>query len=409
MAHLAEAHHAPYAVRSNGSGDRKHTEPDDPLRNPFERDQHRIIESTAFRRLEGKTQVFAPSHHDHFRTRLTHTLEAAQIARCLARALNANEQLAEAITLAHDLGHPPFGHAGEAALNEAMAGHGGFNHNTHALRVVDYLEHPFPTFRGLNLTQETRAGLLAHTTRYDTPGPMAQHSSDAGAGAADGPGPGEVGSRRQASNHEEPSSSRDSRDNLPAGPSVEARIASIADRIAYNCHDLEDAVGADFVDLDDLRQIDLWQNAFEKVAKESAVKHIHAIRRVVLDTMLDALLTDVVRESQELLAPFRSLDHVRQATHALVGPSAAVDTQMTELEQFLVERVYQRVEVAAMDARGRRMVTALFVAYSSNPHALPKRFASRVDDQGLDRVICDYIAGMTDSFCAQAHSSVSQP
>ena len=182
MTHLFEAHLAPYATRSAGADERKHPEPEDPWRSPFDLDRHRIIECTAFRRLEHKTQVFAPAIHDHFRTRLMHTLEAAHIARRLALGLFANELLAEVITLAHDLGHPPFGHAGETALDQAMVRHGGFNHNTHALRVVDYLEHPYPAFRGLNLTAETRAGLIAHATRYDIParGEPVAHEPDTG-------------------------------------------------------------------------------------------------------------------------------------------------------------------------------------------------------------------------------------
>ena len=360
MAHPSEANLAPYAVRSTGPRGRTHPEPENPLRNSFEQDRHRILESTAFRRLEGKTQLFASAHHDHFRTRLTHTLEATQIARTLAGMLHANEALAEAITLAHDMGHPPFGHAGEAALNEAMTAHGGFNHNTHAVRVVDYLEHPFPAFRGLNLTDQTRAGLLAHVTRYDTP--------------------------------------------VSAAPSVEAQIASMADRIAYNCHDLEDAIGAGFVGLDDLKHVPIWQDAYEKIAPEYDVKHIHAVRRLVLDTILDGLLTDVIDTSLGLLAPIRSPQQVRQTTALLVAPSAGVDARLAELERFLIEHVYKHSDVAAMDAKGRQVVLTLFEAYRADPGALPGRFTARVAEQGLDCVICDYIAGMTDRLCTREHN-----
>ena len=192
---------APYAARPETGGDRVHREDAEPLRDPFAVDRRRIINCVAFRRLQHKTQVFGPAEHDHFRTRLTHTLEVAETARCLAKGLRANETLAEPIALAHDLGHPPFGHAGEAALDDAMKEYGGFNHNTHALRVVAYLEHPYPDFRGLNLTAETLAGLRTHATGFDAP------------------------------------------DASVSGSSVEAQIASLADRIAYNCHDLEDAIG----------------------------------------------------------------------------------------------------------------------------------------------------------------------
>jgi dGTPase len=364
MADSLEHHLALYAVCCGAGADRCHVEPEDPLRGPFEVDRHRIIECTSFRRLEGKTQVFARAYHDHFRTRLTHTLEAAQIARCLAVALSANEALAEVITLAHDLGHPPFGHAGEAALNEAMADAGGFNHNAHSLRIVEYLEHPFPAFRGLNLTAETCAGLATHATDYDVPVVV---------------------------------------DKEAAGPTVESQIASWADRIAYDCHDLEDAIGAGFVGLPELGQVPAWRCALEKVEAQVEVRHVHAVRRVVLDTMLDAWLTDVIETSRQNLVAVTSLDQVRAADHALVEPSPEAAGQLTELEQFLLDRVYRHSDVAAMDTRGRNMILGLFEAYRASPKSLPQRFADRIDDQGLDRVICDYIAGMTDRFCEAEH------
>ncbi len=388
MAELHEEHLALYAVRSGDATVREHPEPDDPLRSPFELDRHRIIECTAFRRLEGKTQVFLAAHHDHFRTRLTHTLEAAQIARCLAAALGANEGLAEAITLAHDLGHPPFGHAGEAALDEAMRAHGGFNHNLHALRVVEFLEHPFPPFRGLNLTAETRAGLATHATRYDTP----DQARAAGFSPRGVPVPGE----------------RPARDtpNVQAGPSVEAQIASVADRMAYNCHDLEDGIGAEFVALDQLASVQLWQDAHEKATHDHPGAQIHAIRRVVLDALLNALLSDVIVTSKGLLANVRTSQEVKAAPMPLVRFSDTVDAQLADLEAFLLERVYKHSEVIEMDASGRETIAALFAAYRAAPAMMPARFAGRIDDQGLDRVICDYIAGMTDRYCAREHARV---
>jgi len=353
---------APYAVRSVNGRSRAHAEPDDPFRGPFELDRHRIIESTAFRRLEHKTQVFAPTLHDHFRTRLTHTLEAAQIARCLAVALRANEALAEAITLAHDLGHPPFGHAGESALNDAAAQQGGFNHNTHSLRVVEYLEHPFPTFRGLNLTLEVLGGLRTHTTRYDTA--KAMHD----------------------------------------GPSVESQIVSLADRMAYNCHDLEDAIGAGFVDFSEVSELALWRRAFDDSVRSDGVDNVHSVRRAVLDALLNTLLTDIVHTSRPLLAPIRSPDQVRTMPLPLVAMSESADRQLTELEQFLYQRVYRHSEVVRTDAEGQSMILALFNAYRRDPTNLPPRFAARIDEQGAERVICDYIAGMTDRYCMAEHT-----
>jgi dGTPase len=351
---------ASYAVRSAGSRGRVHPEPDDPLRGPFEFDRHRIIESTAFRRLEHKTQVFAPSHHDHFRTRLTHTLEAAQIARCLAVALRVNEALAEAITLAHDLGHPPFGHAGETALNEAMAHHGGFNHNAHSLRVVEYLEHPFPAFRGLNLTTEVLAGLRTHETRFD----VAEHAHAA---------------------------------------SIESQIASLADRIAYDCHDLEDAIGADMVGPTDLQQVPLWRQSFDRTVGDAVVKTIHSVRRPVLDALLDGLLGDIVATSRVSLAAISSPGQVATALRPSVALSTAVDRQLQDMERLLSDRVYRHPDVGRMDAEGRDTIHAMFTAYLRDPTKLPARFAARLADEGTERVVCDYIAGMTDRFCVSEH------
>ena len=427
-----ERYLAPYATRAEDGGRRAHEEPPDALRSPFELDRHRIIESTAFRRLERKTQVFAAAHHDHFRTRLTHSLEVSQIARCLARQLAANEDLAEAIALAHDLGHPPFGHAGEAALAEAMKDCDGFNHNTHSLRVVEFLEHPFPAFRGLNLSAATRAGMAMHATQFDIP-----------AGADEDRGTGEVGSPVTG---DEPCCESDE-------PSIEAQIVSIADRIAFNCHDLEDAIGAGFVDLDQLdSEVALWRDAREawQGAASAPADRIHAIRRPVLDAMLGILMSEVVQTSMQRLAhcwgpwdptttpffkppvrgvnasperarPAREPDNRDDAPlsgmetgatpegdppetgNASIAMSGEVDAKLVALEQFLAGRVYGHPEVAKMDATGRAMVLSLFNALRADPNTMPTRFAARVEDQGVQRVVCDYIAGMTDRFCEAQH------
>lgn len=357
---------ARYAIRDEDSGGRAHDEPMDPLRSPFAVDRHRIIESAAFRRLEGKTQVFTATEHDHFRTRMTHTLEVSQIARCLAHNLGANEQLAEVIALAHDLGHPPFGHAGEAALNGLMCDHGGFNHNTHSLRVVEYLEHPFPPFRGLNLTAATREGLAVHATRYDTP-LFNQGGSNGG---------------------------------------VEAQIASIADRVAYNCHDLEDAIGAEIITLAHLRDLSLWREAFAQALGRNPVTSIFAVRRVVLDALVDNLLKDAVATSRTLLANFVTPTDVARAVEPVVRLSHDRDRELLALERFLTETVYRHKDIAVADTRGREMVSALFDAYKSQPERMPPRYAGRVQEQGAYRVACDYVAGMTDRFCTQAYKSI---
>ena len=355
-----DQHLAPYATRSNLGGQREHQQPSDPLRDPFAVDRRRIISCTSFRRLQQKTQVFAPAHHDHFRTRLTHTLEVAEIARTLARRLGVSESLAEAIALAHDLGHPPFGHAGEAAMNEVLQDSGGFNHNTHAARVVEYLEHPYPEFRGLNLTVATLAGLRSHATQYDTP------------------------------------------DGDSTGASVEAQVASVADRIAYDCHDLEDAIGAELVDAESLTGLSLWRDA----STGQAGTNIHAIRRVVLDAMLDAILADVIATSESRLQPIGSPQQALEAGGPLVSPSSKTEAGLVELESYLQKQVYKQPVIQEADADGRRMVLTLFEAFRANPDDLPERFRARIDDQGLAPVIGDYIAGMTDRFCRTEHDRV---
>ena len=375
MCHPSQPPPAKYAIQPGDFAPRRHAEPPHPFRTPFEVDRHRILMCTAFRRLEQKTQVFAPSYHDHFRTRLTHTLEVSHLARTLATQLGASELLAEAITLAHDLGHPPFGHAGEAALSEAMASLGGFNHNAHSRRVVEYLEHPFPAFRGLNLTEATLAGLATHETRYDKP---ARGADDETA----------------------------TRGDPYDGPSVEAQIASVADRIAYDMHDLEDAIGAHFVGLEELARVPIWQDALEETAQRYRVDQIHAVRRLVIDRMLDAVLTDVVECSRERLLPIDSPEAARRATDTLVAPSREIHSRLSELEAFLLEQVYHRPAIAETDAEARQRVHELVEAYRSHPETLPQRMRLRIDEQGVDRVVCDYVAGMTDRFCRTEHERV---
>ncbi len=327
---------------------------------PFELDRHRIIACSAFRRLEGKTQVFSPDFHDHFRTRLTHTIEAAHFARMLAKAFGANESLAEVITLAHDLGHPPFGHAGEAGLHHMMGDHGGFNHNAHALRVVDYLEHPFPQFRGLNLTQATRAGLAAHATPYDIP---------AAASAA---------------------------------PSIESQMVSLADRIAYNTHDLEDALGAGMIEMDQLADLELWQAACDRSRVEVINRdNVFKLRRTVLDAIVQGAIEDVVTTTHNQIHH----DHIN--THATTVPHVMMSSKLVQqfenLERFLQTHIYGHAEVQRVDNAGQKMVRRLFDILCNEPKHLPPRFLARVEDQGRARVVCDYIAGMSNRFCQRQY------
>jgi dGTPase len=257
--------------------------------------------------------------------------------------------------------------------------------------VVEYLEHPFPVFRGLNLTAAVRDGLRTHATRYDAP-------EDENPRAADGMESAIRRSLRDASEFEDQSRS---------GPSVEAQIASLADRIAYNCHDLEDAIGAGFIGTDELRRVSLWQEASQKATGGEIAGSIHTVRRLVLDAIIDRIIADVAAASRDRLAAIGTSEQARIHSTELVTPGVEITEQLAELETFLLKQVYHRKEVAEMDGRGRRMVLELFSAYQAKPDALPDRFARRIDQQGLDRVICDYIAGMTDRFCTDEHQRLA--
>jgi len=347
---------AAYATIPPTGTSRVHPEPGKSWLNAFELDRHRIIACTSFRRLEGKSQVFAPDFHDHFRTRFTHTIEVAHVARIIAKALGANESLAEVITLAHDLGHPPFGHAGEAALQHMMSDHGGFNHNAHSLRVVDYLEHPYPQFRGLNLSEATLAGLAAHATPYDKPDPQ----------------------------------------SLP--PSIESQIVSLADRIAYNTHDIEDALGARMIELQQLANLSIWQSACHRSGVEKISQaNIFALRRSVFDAILQNAIEDVVTTT------LNQLHKANPNENTTFSPRVVMSSTMLQhfenLERFLQSNIYSHNEVVRVDKDGQEMVRRLFTFLCSEPKHLPPRFLTRIEDQGCHRVVCDYIAGMSNRFC----------
>lgn len=359
---------------------RAHAErfPDDV--DPFEIDRLRVVRCAAFRRLQYKTQVFVNQAGDHFRTRLSHTLEVVQAARRLARALHANETLAEVICLAHDLGHPPFGHAGESALREAMDGAGGFEHNAHSLRVVEYLEHPYPPFRGLNLTVETREGIAKHHTPYDHPTDAA---GDAAIPLADkGPQPG-----------------------------VEGQIACLADQIAYLCHDLEDAVGADVITADDFAALPRLAETIEAVTDEYGDHRLYAIMRPVLDMLLDAMHADATETTSRALVAnqLKTPDAVRRHATTVVQFSASMAGAVDGLRQFLHERFYRHHRLVRMDHKAKHIVSRLFAAYVNEPRLMPPRFAQRVDAQGAHRVVCDYVAGMTDRYCQREYARLFEP
>lgn len=359
---------ADYAVDPARSRGREHHEPHDPLRQGFALDRYRVVHCTAFRRLEYKTQVFVTHEGDHYRTRLTHSLEVAHLAAELARALRVNEELAEAAALAHDLGHTPFGHAGESTLDDKMQGHGGFEHNRQSLRIVEYLEHPYPAFRGLNLMAETRECLAKHATQYDDPN------------ESDGDG-----------RHW----------HMP----LEGQAANIADRLAYDAHDLEDALGAELIGQEDLADVRLWAEAIEPIRREHPDLPILAIRRPVLDSLIRRVMVDVVEQTRRTLRDLnpRDPEDIRTALRPVAAPSAAMQSSLAELETFLLERVYRHPRVAEMDDRAKRIVGEVFDIFVAEPLLLPRRFADRVGEQGVSRVVCDYVAGMTDRFIKAQH------
>lgn len=376
---------APFAVAEAASRGRHHTDPFAGEDSPFELDRARILSCTAFRRLMHKTQVFVTGLSDHFRTRLTHTLEVVAQSQRLARAIGANARLAGAIALAHDLGHPPFGHAGEIALAQCMADHGGFEHNLQSLRVVDYLEHPYPPFRGLNLSYELRESLIKHHTRYDHPDRAAAIMDDA------------------------------ARQLLASGPRppVEGQIANLGDAIAYALHDTEDALfdlsrhgdGGDQLDsilsADRLAASPLWAEAAARVQKACPGSPTHAIRRPVLDEMNRLLIDDAAAESRRRIesAGIDSPDAARTSPIDSVAFSSAMQAKLEVHQNLLLDAVYRHPSVARMDAEARRIVSELFAVFVKDPAKLPARFTARIGEQTPQRVVCDYIAGMTDRYC----------
>ncbi len=358
------------AVSETDSGGRVVKENPHPYRTCFQRDRDRVVHCSAFRRLDFKTQVFVPHEHDHFRTRLTHTLEVAQIGRSLGRALRLNEDLIEAVALAHDLGHPPFGHCGEAVLDGLMAGFGGFEHNRQSLRVVDYLEHPYPQFRGLNLTRVVRECLAKHETRDDAP----------------------------ACSEFDPSQ---------AAP-LEGQLVDLADEIAYTSADLEDALGAGWISIARLSQLQLWRQAWQ-VAEADApgAKDIHKqIRacKAVLAAMADDLIATTQANIERL--GIDSPEAARNAKRKCVAMSPPVAEVVRQMQQFLLNNVYMHPDNAAHAKAAERIVRELFAAYVNDSSLMPRRYQDRIGELPLQRVVCDYIAGMTDRYCRSQHAQI---
>ncbi len=378
---------AAYACDPAASRGRLHREPESETRTPFQRDRDRILHSTAFRRLKHKTQVFVYHEGDHYRTRLTHSLEVAQIARTIARTLGLNEDLAETLALAHDLGHPPFGHAGEEALDEVMAAHGGFDHNAQTLRVLTGLERRYAAFDGLNLTWETLEGTVKHNGPLTGPhanparGPVHQTLADYVAG------------------HDL---------ELSTFAGAEAQVAAVADDIAYNNHDVDDGLRAGLFDLADLGDVPLAGPALAEVqAAYPALERSRTVHETIR-RLISLMIADVVAESRSRLdaAAPRSADAVRRNGRALVGMSADVAEGDRALKEFLFANMYRHDKVNEMSDRGRRVVAGIFAEYLAKPESLPEEWRGSARGSGpaeLPRLVCDFIAGMTDRYALSEH------
>lgn len=375
---------APCAADPARGRGRRHAEPPPALRSEFQRDRDRIVHSAAFRRLEYKTQVFVNHEGDLFRTRLTHTLEVAQIARSVARTLRLNEDLCETVSLAHDLGHTPFGHAGQDSLNDCMKPHGGFEHNLQSLRVVDELEDKYAQFSGLNLCFETREGILKHCSLAN-----ARQLGDVG--------------RRFIERTQ---------------PSLEAQVANLADEIAYNNHDIDDGLRAGLLTLDQLRDVPLFARHHDAARKSYPGMNPKQERHETIRAIINTLVLDLVATSAARIAAagVESLDAVRAQPAPLVGFSAGIEADNHRLKRFLRENLYLHPRVYRVMTKARRVVRDLFEALFDDPRLMPPEFhaaararEARHGDAGRARAVADYIAGMTDRYALDEHERLFDP
>ena len=369
---LEERSLAPYGMRSKNSKGRQYPEAEAEYRTAFQRDRDRILHTTAFRRLEYKTQVFITYEGDYYRTRLTHTLEVTQIGRTIARALGVNEDLVEAICLAHDLGHPPFGHSGEAALAKLMKDHGGFDHNKQSLRIVTFLERRYADFPGLNLTWETREGIVKHESEYDV--------ADA----------------------------RDYNPELRA--SIEAQIANVADELAYTAHDLDDGLRSGMIIPTMLEGITLWEILVESVGwKGPDLDELS--RHRMIRRLIGLEVSDLVHTSDLLIKEARlsSPEDAQRLPYNVVTFSEEMVRRNRPLKDFLYKNLYRHHRVVRMQTKAERIISELFNAYRSEPQMLPRHIQETIEERGLERTICDYIAGMTDRFAVEEYNKLFEP
>ena len=363
---------APYAIRSKNSLGRHFPEDEPPYRTCFQRDRDRILHTTAFRRLEYKTQVFFNFEGDYYRTRLTHTLEVTQIGRTIARALGANEDLVEAVCLAHDMGHPPFGHSGETTLAKLLKDHGGFDHNKHSFRIVTQLEKRYPEFEGLNLTWEVLEGIVKHETEYD--------QSDA----------------------------RDFSPELRG--SLEAQITNAADEMAYTAHDLDDGLRSGMITEDMLSGIELW----EILLGTLGIRNVHLddlTRHRIIRKLIGMEVTSVVNHTAETLrkSAVTSVKELQSLNYNVVGFDEDMTQRNRQLKDFLYRNLYRHYRVMRMQTKAEKTLTAIYQMYIAEPSVLPTHIQQLVSERGLERAVCDYIAGMTDRFAVDEYKRLFDP
>lgn len=353
---------APYAMKSSASKGRKYPEQEHPSRSIYQRDRDRIVHSRAFRRLEYKTQVFVNHEGDHYRTRLTHTLEVAMISRSMARTLQLNEDLVEALALVHDVGHPAFGHSGEQILDKLMKNHGGFEHNRQGLRIVEQIEKKYPDFNGLNLSWELREGIVKHNTTYDKP-----------------------------ANHEyDPHSA----------PLLEVQLVNIGDEIAYNSHDLDDGLYSGLFTQKDLSGVEIWVEAEEKVKKRKPNIEEKILGSYIVREIIDSQVNDVLNQTARNIEEHNiiSVNSVRNTKFPIVSFSPEIARKNKELKKFLHKNLYTHMQVEIMNQKGLRIIKELFELFISNPRLMDTSLMEKTGETSIHRTVCDYLAGMTDRY-----------
>jgi len=365
---------APYAMKSYSSRGRVHKEEEHAYRSCYQRDRDRIIHCAAFRRLEYKTQVFVNHEGDYYRTRLTHSIEVSQIARTVASALRLNMDLTEAIALAHDLGHTPFGHSGEEILNELMASCGGFNHNLQGLRVVDYLEERYPDFPGLNLSWEVREGIVKHSSSFDIAVKIKEF--------------------------------------FPKKmPSLETQAVDVADEIAYDNHDLDDGLTSGLIKEKDLEGFEIWEKINRKINQRYAKIDSSLRKYLIIRGLIDLQVTDLIQQTRQNITRFKIKKHAHLAkiNSKIVNFSNEVSQLRKPLRQFLMQRLYHHYRVMRMSIKAKRFIRELFYEYVRQPSQLPSEVQLRVSKEGAERAVCDYIAGMTDRYALDEYKKLFNP